>query len=51
MAVMAREAAYTGKRLTWQQMLASKQNLVPSNPAWGPHPVAGVPLPGQYQFV
>lgn len=51
MAVMAREAAYTGKRLTWAQMLASQQNLAPANPAWGAHAVGGVPMPGQYQFV
>ncbi|QDU20499.1 Gfo/Idh/MocA family protein [Urbifossiella limnaea] len=51
MAILAREAAYSGKRITWAQMLASKQNLVPANPQWGPHEVTGVPQPGQYQFV
>ncbi|MBN9523518.1 Gfo/Idh/MocA family oxidoreductase [bacterium] len=51
LAIMAREAAYSGKRITWQQMQASRQNLVPANPAWGAHDVPGVPMPGQYQFV
>ncbi|HYH68281.1 MAG TPA: gfo/Idh/MocA family oxidoreductase, partial [Urbifossiella sp.] len=51
MAILAREAAYSGKRITWAQMMASKQNLVPANPQWGPHAVGGVPQPGQYQFV
>ena len=50
MAITAREAAYTGKRLTWNQMLASKQNLAPKEYAWGPHPVPGVPTPGIYQI-
>ena len=51
MAILAREAAYSGKRITWAQAMASKQNLVPANPQWGPHQVGGVPQPGQYQFV
>jgi predicted dehydrogenase len=29
MALMAREAAYSGKRITWKQMLASQHNLAP----------------------
>lgn len=50
MALMAREAAYSGQRITWKQMLASKQNLAPKEYAWGPNPVPGVPMPGTYQF-
>jgi predicted dehydrogenase len=51
MALMGREAAYSGKRLTWKQMLESKQDLSPKKYEWGPNPVAGVPMPGIYEFV
>jgi hypothetical protein len=51
MALMAREAAYSGKRITWKQMLTSKQNLAPNEYAWGPNPGHSVPMPGIYQFV
>jgi predicted dehydrogenase len=50
MAIMAREAAYCGKKLTWQQMLASKNDLSPKQYAWGPNAVMAVPVPGTYQF-
>lgn len=50
MAILGREAAYTGKRLTWKDMLASKQDLAPKKYEWGPHPVSGVPMPGIYQI-
>jgi myo-inositol 2-dehydrogenase / D-chiro-inositol 1-dehydrogenase len=51
MALLAREAAYSGQRITWKQMLASKQNLAPKEYAWGQNPVPGVPMPGSYKFV
>ncbi len=51
MAIMAREAAYTGKKLTWKQMLASTQNLAPKEYAWGPIPTPPVPMPGTYKMV
>jgi predicted dehydrogenase len=48
-AIMGREAAYTGKRITWEQILASKQDLAPEEKLqWGdkfeptPRPVPGV---------
>jgi hypothetical protein len=50
MAIMAREAAYTGKRLTWKQMLKSQQNLAPKEYAWGPIATPAVPMPGIYKF-
>ena len=50
MALMAREAAYSGKRITWKQILASQQNLAPKEYAWGPNPALAVPMPGTYQF-
>jgi hypothetical protein len=46
---MGREAAYTGQRLTWEQILASKQDLAPEESLkWGdkfeptPRPIPGV---------
>ena len=50
MAIMAREAAYTGKKLTWKQMLASTQNLAPKEYAWGDIPTPPVPMPGTYKM-
>ncbi len=46
MAILGREAAYTGKRLKWKDLLASKESLTPQNLAWGPNPVPGVANPG-----
>jgi myo-inositol 2-dehydrogenase/D-chiro-inositol 1-dehydrogenase len=52
MAIMAREAAYSGKRLTWKDMLASKQNLGPAKyDMAAPPPQFATPMPGRYQFV
>ena len=50
MALMAREAAYTGKRLTWKQLMASNQNLAPKEYTWGPIETPAVPTPGIYKF-
>lgn len=51
MGIMGREAAYTGQRITWEQMLKSKQNLMPKEFAWGPNPVPAVAQPGKTKFV
>lgn len=52
MGIMGREAAYTGQRLTWKQMLESKQNLQPAEYAWAPNPAATeVPVPGTKRIV
>jgi len=45
-AVLGREAAYTGKALTWQELMASEQSLMPRHLAWGPMPVPSVAMPG-----
>jgi predicted dehydrogenase len=50
MALLAREAAYTGKRLTWKELLASNQNLAPKEYAWGPIETPPVPMPGTYKL-
>jgi myo-inositol 2-dehydrogenase / D-chiro-inositol 1-dehydrogenase len=51
MGIMGREAAYTGQRITWKQMLNSKQNLMPKEFAWGENPQPAVAMPGKYKFV
>lgn len=52
MGIMARETCYTGKTLTWEQMLNSKQDLSP--PAWDwdiELPLPPVAMPGVTPFV
>jgi len=43
--VLGREAAYTGKRLTWEEALATP-SLFPEKLEWGPMPMPPVPMPG-----
>ncbi|MDD6210438.1 MAG: Gfo/Idh/MocA family oxidoreductase [Bacteroidales bacterium] len=43
-AVMGRESAYTGAEITWDQMSASDQNLLPSELALGPNPAVKVEI-------
>jgi myo-inositol 2-dehydrogenase/D-chiro-inositol 1-dehydrogenase len=50
MAILAREAAYSGQRITWKQFKASNQSIVPKQFAWGSNPVQDVPMPGTYKF-
>jgi myo-inositol 2-dehydrogenase/D-chiro-inositol 1-dehydrogenase len=51
MGIMGREAAYTGQKLTWKQMLESKQNLQPAAYTWGPNPEGNViAVPGKTRF-
>ncbi|MCL2033025.1 MAG: hypothetical protein FWG96_07165, partial [Methanomassiliicoccaceae archaeon] len=49
MAIMGRESAYTGKFITWDEIMASPQNLLLDNYEFGPIPGFNedVPLPGQ----
>lgn len=50
--ILGREAAYTGQRLTWKQMLESKQDLAPDTLAWGDRFDPGpLPQPGITAFV
>ncbi len=51
MGIMGREAAYTGKKVTWKEILNSKQNLQPEAYAWGLNPVPPSPTPGKTKFV
>jgi myo-inositol 2-dehydrogenase / D-chiro-inositol 1-dehydrogenase len=46
-AIMGRMSAYTGKAVTWEQALNSKETLLPANLTFGPLPTPPVPVPGQ----
>ncbi len=50
-AIMGRMSAYTGKTVTWEQALNSKDLLVPARLDWGSLPVPPVPIPGQTPLV
>ena len=47
MAVMARISAYTGKTVTWDEMMASDLDLQPKELAWGDVKVNPVAVPGE----
>jgi predicted dehydrogenase len=46
-AIMGREAAYTGKVVTWDEMTKSDLDLSPEKYEMGDNPVRPVPMPGQ----
>ena len=46
-AIMGRMSAYTGKAVTWEQALNSRETLMPANLTFGPLPTPPVPTPGQ----
>jgi hypothetical protein len=50
MAIMGRMSAYTGKTITWEQAMNSKEDLTPPKYEFGPLPVAPVAIPGVTQF-
>jgi hypothetical protein len=50
LAIMGREVCYTGKTLTWEQMMNSKQDMTPAY-EWGDIPVPEVARPGKTPFV
>lgn len=50
--IMAREAAYSGERITWDQIMNSKQDLTPAKlDLDAAVPVPPLPVPGEYKFV
>ncbi|APZ94315.1 Gfo/Idh/MocA family protein [Fuerstiella marisgermanici] len=51
MAISGRMAAYTGKKLTWQECMDSQEDLTPKAYEWGDVPVPEVAIPGQTKFV
>ena len=51
-AIMGRESAYSGKTVTWEEVLASKQDLSPAAYDFKVAlPIGPVPKPGHYEFV
>jgi predicted dehydrogenase len=46
-AIMGRMSAYTGKAVTWDQALHSKENLMPDKMEWSSLPVPPVATPGK----
>ncbi len=50
-AIMGRMAAYTGQRITWEQALASTEDLSPDIEAFGDAPDFPVAMPGRTKFV
>ncbi|MHC4400017.1 MAG: Gfo/Idh/MocA family protein [Planctomycetota bacterium] len=52
MAIMSRMSAYTGRSLTWEQVINSKEDLSPSGYTWDAEPPkAEVAVPGATEFV
>ncbi len=51
LAIMGRMAAYTGREITWEQAMNSREDLSPPRYAWDvPLPVPPVAMPGVTQF-
>ena len=50
MALMGREAGYSGKTITWEQMMNSEKDLTPASLDFGPAPEVVIPRPGFYEF-
>ena len=46
-AIMARNSAYTGKTISWEDALNDPTSLMPAKIEWGPMPTPPVPMPGQ----
>jgi len=47
-ALLGREAAHTGKRITWDELMLSEHDLAPDTLKWeDSHKVLGVPVPGR----
>lgn len=51
MAIMGRMAGYTGKRITWDMAMNSKEDLTPPSYDFGPFPTPPVAVPGRTPFV
>lgn len=51
MAIMGRMATYTGKNVTWEQALNSKEDLTPSSYTFGSMEVPPVAIPGKTKLL
>jgi predicted dehydrogenase len=50
-AIMGRMSTYTGKAITWDQAMKSRENLFPEHLNWGSLPTPVVAVPGRTQLV
>ena len=50
-AIMGRMSAYSGKAVTWEQALNSKENLMPDKLEWSSMPVPPVAVPGETPLI
>ncbi len=51
LAILGRMATYTGREITWEQALNSKEDLTPPSYDWGPAPEVKIAVPGLTKFV
>jgi hypothetical protein len=51
MAIAGRMAGYTGKKLTWDAVANSQEDLTPASYEWGDVPVPSVAIPGRTPFI
>ncbi len=51
MAIMGREAAYSGQVIKWEDAIKSDLKLGPDKATWGEAPAVEIPMPGTYRFV
>ena len=51
LAIMGRLAAYTGKTLSWDELLGSTERLGPAEYKWGDAPEVVVAIPGKTELV
>ena len=50
MGLMGREAGYSGRTITWDEIMNSQNEIVPADPKFGPRPPIVIPQPGVYKF-
>ncbi len=50
MGIMGREAGYSGRTITWDEIMNSQKEIVPADPKFGPRPPIVIPQPGVYKF-
>jgi predicted dehydrogenase len=51
MGIMARQSAYSGKMVTWDQVLASQEDFRPAKYEFGPLPTPPIPVPGTTKLI
>jgi predicted dehydrogenase len=50
-AILGREAAYSGREITWEELMKSNQDFSLAKYEFGDMPLPPVPMPGKYKFV